>query len=120
MADFTHVNRDDPSVEVFRDSFRKLRLALGTTAFGINEVSMPPGFAGPEHDEASTGHEEVYVVLAGTGTATVDGEEVSLVPGDYLRVGAAASRQLAAGDDGMTFIAIGAQPKPAYDGRATL
>ena len=81
---------------------------------------MPPGFEGPEHDEEATGHEEVYVVLAGSGTATVDGEAVPLKTGDYLRVGVSVTRQVVAGPDGLTFIAVGGQPKPAYDGRATL
>ena len=39
--------------------FFKIRRALGTTAFGINEFRMPAGFEGPEHDEVETGHEEV-------------------------------------------------------------
>lgn len=120
MTDYTLVNREDPSVEVFRGAFHKLRLALGTNAFGINEVKMPPGFEGPEHDETDTGHEEVYVVLEGTGTATIDGEAVAIAPGDYLRVGVGTSRQLAAGPDGLRFIAIGAKPKPEYDGRGSL
>ena len=120
MGDYTLVNRDDPSVEVFRGAFHKMRVALGTTAFGINEVTMPSGFEGPEHDEEATGHEEVYVVLAGSGTATIGGEAVPIRVGDYLRVGVAATRQVAAGPDGLTFIAVGAQPKPAFDGRATL
>jgi quercetin dioxygenase-like cupin family protein len=120
MSDYTLVNRDDPSVEVFRGAFRKMRVALGTNAFGINEISMPPGFEGPEHDEGDTGHEEVYVVLSGSGTATVGGADVPLKVGDYLRVGAGVTRQIAAGPDGLTFVALGAQPKPAYDGRPSL
>ncbi|MFN8222442.1 MAG: cupin domain-containing protein [Gaiellales bacterium] len=120
MADYTHVNRESPEVEVFRGSFRKVRRALGTTAFGINEITMPPGFEGPQHDETDTGHEEVYIVLDGGGTATIDGEAVALAPGDYLRVGAAAVRQIVAGADGLRFIAIGAKANDGYDGRASL
>jgi quercetin dioxygenase-like cupin family protein len=120
MSSYTKVNRDDPSVEVFRGAFAKMRLALDTTAFGLNEVRMPADFAGPEHDELETGHEEVYIVLAGSGAATVDGVEVTLVEGDYLRVAPEAKRQVVAGADGLTFIAVGAKPKPEYDGRPTL
>ena len=36
----------------------------------------PPGIEGPEHDEVDTGHEEVYIVLEGSGTFTIDGEAV--------------------------------------------
>ena len=67
---YTLLNRDDPSIESFRDVFYKIRRALGTTAFGINEVRLPAGFEGLEHDEIETGHEEVYVVLDGGGTFT--------------------------------------------------
>ena len=55
---YTLSNRADPSVESFRDRPFKIRRALGTTAFGINELRMPAGFEGPEHDEVETGHEE--------------------------------------------------------------
>lgn len=56
---YTLSNRADPSVESFRDVSFKIRRALGTTAFGINELRMTAGFEGPEHDEVETGYEEV-------------------------------------------------------------
>jgi mannose-6-phosphate isomerase-like protein (cupin superfamily) len=117
---YTLLHGDDPGIESFRGVFMKIRRALGTTAFGINEVRMPPDAAGMEHDEAETGHEEVYVVLDGTGAIIVDGEPVAVAAGDYLRVDAAATRQLKSGPGGMRVIAVGAQPKPVYDGRESL
>lgn len=117
---YTLVRRDDPSVETFRGVFFKMRRALGTTAFGLNELVMPPGVEGIEHDEVKTGHDEVYVVLDGSGTATVDGEAVPLSAGDYLLVGPEATRLLTAGDGGMRVLAIGARPLEAYDGREQL
>jgi hypothetical protein len=56
---YTRLRADDPAVENFRDSFFKIRRALGTNAFGLNEIRMPPAFEGPEHVESETGHEEV-------------------------------------------------------------
>ena len=106
---YTLINRDDPSIESFRGAFFKIRRALGTTAIGINEVRLPPGIEGPEHDELDTGHEEIYIVLEGTGTFTIDGEAVPVVVGDYLRVDADAKRQAGAGPDGMTFVVVGAE-----------
>lgn len=117
---YTLVNHDDPSIESFRGAFFKIRRALGTTAFGINEIRLPAGAEGIEHDETETGHEEVYIVLEGGGTFTVDGEAVGVSEGDYLRVTADAKRVVVAGDDGITFVAVAAQPKPEYDGRASL
>jgi uncharacterized cupin superfamily protein len=117
---YTHLRDGDPSIETFRDVFFKMRLALGTTAFGINEVRLPPDSAGMKHDEADTGHEEVYVLLAGTGTFKVDGDEVAVEAGDYLRVDASATRQILSGPEGLRFIVVGAQPKAEYDGRPSL
>ncbi len=117
---YTLVNHDDPSVEKFRDVFFKMRRSLGTTAFGINEVRLPADLEGIEHDELKTGHEEVYIVLEGSGTMTVDGEAVSLGGGDYLRVDAESIRLVAAGPDGLAYVVVAGKPLPEYDGRSSL
>lgn len=117
---YTLLRAEDPQVESFRDVFFKIRRALGTTAFGINELRMPPGFEGLEHDESDTGHEEVYVVIEGGGTFTVDGAAVAVTAGDYLRVGPASTRQAVAGADGMRFLVVAGKPLAEYDGRASL
>ena len=117
---YTHLAPGDPSIESFRDAFFKIRRALGTTAFGLNEIRMPPGFEAPEHDETETGHEEVYFCVEGGARVTVDGEALQLEPGAYLRVAPEARRQVTAGPDGVRFLAIGGKPQPEYDGRPTL
>ena len=117
---YTLINRDDPSVESFRDVFFKIRRALDTTAFGINELRMPAGFEGPEHDEVETGHEEVYIVLEGGGIFRVDGDAVEVTGGDSLRVDAETTRKVVAGADGLTYVVVAAKPKPEYDGRPSL
>ncbi len=117
---YTLLHGDDPSIETFHGVFVKIRRSLGTNAFGLNELRMPPGFEGREHDELDTGHEEVYLALAGSGTFTIDGEQVPFAPGDYLRVDPAATRQVVAGPEGLRFIVIGAPPQPGYAGRQTL
>ena len=116
---YTLIHGDDPGIESFRGVFMKIRRALGATAFGINEVRLPPDAAGMEHDEAETGHEEVYLVLDGSGLATVDGESVAVTAGDYLRVDAAATRQLGR----VRRHALPRRrrpPAPAYHGRESL
>ncbi len=117
---YTLVNRDDPSVETFRGAFFKMRRALGTTAFGLNEVRLPAGLEGFEHDEVETGHEEVFIVIEGSGTMTVDGDAVALVTGDYLRIDAASTRRMTAGSGGVTYIVVAGKPLPEYDGRLSL
>jgi quercetin dioxygenase-like cupin family protein len=117
---YTLLHDSDPSIESIQGVFFKMRRALGTTAFGINEVRVPPGGSGREHDEAETGHEEVYVVLEGAGAFTIEGEDIAVSAGDYLRVDADATRQVRGGAQGLRFIVVGAQPKPHYDGRESL
>ena len=114
------MSADDPAVESFRGMFLKMRRSLGTTGFGINEIRLPAGEAGAEHDESDTGHEEVYVILEGSGTFTIDGTAVDVVTGDYLRVDPGTMRVPVAGDDGMRFLAVGAKPQAEYDGRPSL
>jgi hypothetical protein len=43
-----------------------------------------------------------------------------MVPGRWVRVDASATRQMTAGDGGLTVIAIGAPSRDSYTGRATL
>jgi uncharacterized cupin superfamily protein len=117
---YTLLNPEDPSVESFRGAFYKMRRALGTTGFGINEVRLPPGVEGVEHDEEDTGHEEVYVVIDGSGIFTIDGVTVEVADGDYLRVDPGSTRLVVAGAEGLTMIAVGAKPQSEYDGRASL
>ena len=94
--------------------FKKIRAALGVNAFGINQVELPAGYDRyPDHDELSTGHEEVFYCLRGSGTITVDGEDVSLVPGRYVFVTPEARRKLTPGEDGMTVIVVGGGGAPA-------
>ncbi len=117
---YTLLHGDDPSIESFRGIFLKIRRALDTTAFGINEVRLPAGMEGVEHDETETGHEEVYIALAGGGKFTIDGEDVALTAGDYLRIAPTATRQVVAGPDGLRFVVVAAKPQSAYDGRDSL
>jgi uncharacterized cupin superfamily protein len=101
-------------VEPAFGAFRKMRVALGVEGFGINQVELPPGASGREHDEAASGQEEVYVVLAGSGTMAIDGEDVALRAGTWLRVDAGSTRLPTAGPDGLTFIAVGGPPGQIY------
>jgi len=100
--------------------FRKMRRALSAEGFGINQIELPPGASGQEHDEAQSGQEEVYVVLAGSGTLRIDGEDVALDPGTWVRVDAASTRLPVAGADGLTFIAVGGRPGHAFVPRTNL
>ena len=105
---------DETDVEPFRGAFFKMRQALGASGFGINFVRLPAGVSGPPHDETTHGHEEVYVVLEGSGWLDVGGERVELRPGRWLRVDAVEERQLHAGPDGIGMLAAGGTPGAAF------
>ncbi len=64
---------------------RFVRRELGVEAFGINWFKLPAGAAGREHDEADSRQEEVAVVVAGSGLWRIDGEEVPVRAGTFLR-----------------------------------
>jgi mannose-6-phosphate isomerase-like protein (cupin superfamily) len=87
---------------------RFVRRELGLQAFGINWYQLPPGAEGREHDETDSGQEEVNVVVAGSGRWRIDGEEVPVRAGTFLRFDPETVRCPVAGLDGLTFIAVGA------------
>ncbi len=99
------------------NAVRFVRRRIRATAFGINWYELRPGQIGREHDESRSGQEEVYVVIKGSGTMTIDGEEVALRPGTFVRVDPASTRVPRAGDDGLTFVAVGAPPERSYEPR---
>src|SRR3954469_17995451 len=87
---------------------RFVRRELGAEAFGINWFELPPNAEGHEHDEAKSGQEEVSVVVRGSGVWRVDGEEVPVEVGTFVRFDPETTRCPVAGPEGMTFVSVGA------------
>ena len=93
--------------------WKPLRKALGVTAFGINAYTAAN--AGDEvveeHTEQQLGHEEIYVVVAGHATFTVDGEAVDAPAGTLVYLDDVAERrQAVAKEPNTTVLAIGGVP----------
>ncbi len=99
MANYAKTNiGDEARVE--------LHEALGLTGAEVSINKLPAG-AGVPFVHAHKQNEEIYGILAGRGWATIDGEEIELVAGDWLRVAPAAKRQFhAADDEGITYACI--------------
>ena len=95
---------------------RFVRRALGVEAFGINWFELPPGAVGREHNEAESRQEEVNVVVSGSGVWRVDGDEVPVRVGSFIRFDPETTRVPVAGPDGLTFIGIGV-PRGSYVAR---
>src|SRR5947199_7892697 len=72
--------------------FRKVRGALGVTAFGVNGIVFPARYEGPNHfhDE----QDELYFVHRGTATFTFDGEEQEVGEGGLVHVESTTHRQI--------------------------
>src|SRR5947209_5360028 len=86
--------------------FRKIRVALGVTAFGANAIVMPPGFVGFLHYHDT--QDELYFVHSGTARFEVDGEERTLGPGSLVHVESTTPRRFSnAGDEDLVVLVVG-------------
>jgi uncharacterized cupin superfamily protein len=95
--------------------FRKIRRALGVTAFGINGVELPPGYETGRHYHER--QEELYFVHRGRIEFTFnDDSRHVLGPGGLARVDAATVRKLRnVGEEPAVYVAVGG--KDGYVGR---
>lgn len=114
MARVAHLDELD-TIRVAGVNWRPVRRALGITGFGVNAYS-----AGrnerliEEHDEragGTGGHQELYVVVSGHATFTVDGSEIDAPLGTLVFVPETASRRAAiALVDGTMALVVGGPP----------
>jgi mannose-6-phosphate isomerase-like protein (cupin superfamily) len=100
-----------------RSEWIPVRRRLGVKAFGVNAWA---GDAGDtlirEHEEVSTGHEELYVVLSGRAEFTVGGETVDAPPGTVVFVRDPATHRAAtAKAAGTMILSAGAKPGEPYE-----
>jgi mannose-6-phosphate isomerase-like protein (cupin superfamily) len=112
---YTYVDVDSLEGEGPGGMVRKARRATGARAFGFNYFTIPPGVEGREHDHADSELEEVYFVVKGGGTMRIDGEEVQLRPGRFIRVDPDSTRVPIAGDEGVEFVTFGAPLEGQYE-----
>lgn len=103
---------DVPEVRVDEGRWQPLNKRLGITAFGVNGVVLDPGEASEiEHDEAGSGHQEIYVVVVGRAWFRVGDEEYEVAPGDVVAVGdPTVTRDFKALEPGTRIVCFGAAP----------
>ena len=89
-----------------KESRIELHEKLSLTGAEISLNKLPAGANVPfvhSHKE----NEEIYGILSGNGKTIIDGEEISLSTGDWLKIAPAAKRQFFASDiSGITYICI--------------
>jgi mannose-6-phosphate isomerase-like protein (cupin superfamily) len=94
--------------------FRKIRQALGVTAFGVNALVYPAGQEGFLHYHNE--QDELYFVHRGRATFEVDGDEFELGPGGVVYVESTTPRKLNnRTDEDLIVLAVGG--KEGYVGR---
>ena len=72
--------------------FRKVRGALGVTAFGVNGIVMPPGYEGFLHYHET--QDELYFVHRGRARVEVGGETREIGEGGLLHVESTTPRRV--------------------------
>lgn len=98
------------------DSIQEMRFAteaFDATHVGFSHYRFKPGMRQPfGHVHHHEGAEEVYVVIAGSGTIKLDDDVVQLQRLDTVRVDPTVIRAFEGGPEGMEILAFG----PRHDG----
>ena len=99
MANFTKVS-------VATEARTELHDQLGLTGAEISVNNLPAG-AGVPFFHQHKKNEEIYMIVAGKGSAVIDDETVELNAGDWLRIAPEAKRQFSAAEDtGISYVCI--------------
>jgi len=94
-------------------TWHPVRMELGLHAFGAAGFSGGPGdYVVEPHAETADGrgHEELYVVLSGRATFTLDGSPVEAGAGTLVFVSPETHRQAIAEEPGTVVLALGGPP----------
>jgi quercetin dioxygenase-like cupin family protein len=99
--------------------FRKVRRPLGVTAFGVNFISFPPRYEGPEHFHDV--QDELYLVFRGAATFTIDGKEHAVGEGGVVHIEASTPRRISnrTGEDLIIYAVGGKDGYVDRDGHVT-
>jgi tetratricopeptide (TPR) repeat protein len=101
--------------------WKPVRRTLGIGAFGVNAYAGDAGqLVIEEHDEVSSsgsgGHEELYLVVRGHATFTIDGEALDAPAGTLVFLpDPEARREATAVRDGTLLMAFGGDPDAPYE-----
>ena len=113
---YSMINVDEIEAAGPGGAVRFVRRELDVEAFGINWFEIPPNSEGKEHDEEDTRQEEVTVIIRGSGVYRIDGEEIPVRVGTFMRFDPETTRVPVAGPEGLTIIAVGAR-RGSYEPR---
>ena len=92
--------------------FRKVRRALGVTAFGVNALVLPPGFSGFHHWHDN--QDELYFVHRGRARVEIGDEVHELGEGGLLHVESTTRRTVANASDSEDLVLLVVGGKDGY------
>ena len=97
-------------------TWKSVRNHFGITGFGINAVTKDADkVLIPEHDESSSGQQEVYFVHRGAVRVTLDGEVHEAGEGAMIAIEPATARKIESTASPTTLIVVGGTPGKAYE-----
>jgi AraC-like ligand binding domain len=96
--------------------WRPIRSRFGIRAFGTNAYTADVGDEiVEEHTEGTYKHEEMYVVVRGRATFTLDGKQIDAPAGTIVHLPDPSVRRTAVAEEhGTTVLAVGAKPGEAF------
>ena len=92
--------------------FRKVRGALGVTAFGVNAIVFPPGYVGFKHWHDK--QDELYFVHRGRARVEVGDEVLELGEGGLLHVESTTPRLVSNASDSENLVLLVVGGKGGY------
>ena len=92
--------------------FRKVRRALGVTAFGVNALVLPPGFPGFHHWHDN--QDELYFVHRGRARVEIGDDVHELGEGGLLHVEATTRRTVSNASDSADLVLLVVGGKDGY------
>jgi uncharacterized cupin superfamily protein len=92
--------------------FRKVRRALGVTAFGVNALVLPPGFPGFHHWHDT--QDELYFVHRGRARVEIGDEVHELGEGGLLHVESTTRRTVSNASDSEDLVLLVVGGKDGY------
>jgi len=112
MGDYTLKHYDIDAATLLQP----LKSDLGLEAVGVSLSRVEPGMGYPFF-HAHKAQEEIFICLNGSGTMLVGDEEITMKPGDFLRISADVPRAVGnRTSEACTFLILGAMPPEKYKG----
>jgi hypothetical protein len=123
LADVETLEHVDPAnVDINDCDFHLVRRHFDVRAFGVNAATgnagdemIEPHHEADDEDNQTNGHEELFVVMTGSATFTVDGEEIDAPAGTLVFVrDPGLVRAARATADGTAILMVGGPVGTAY------